>query len=241
MTIPRVWPAPFNLSTNWVGVNLRWKEEENMESKTQLAHYSTPLFFPSLRGPPKVWHHSWIQLSLKYLQLKYILIYIYCTSDVHTEEILFTSYSSCRLGRQNGQFSKGTYMYVLTSHCNNAPKSSIPFLYRLLYFLSSPLQIFLLPYDVTAWLYNHAKVKHQKVKGDSSIATHSYLWMWYHMRPPDQDPPPTLAIRDSLLFHWHTTAVVYLLSWYLSSAIVEGLGIRSRETTGQLVVCPGSY
>ena len=122
MTIPRVWPAPFNLSTNWVGVNLRWKEEENMESKTQLAHYSTPLFFPSLRGPPKVWHHSWIQLSLKYLQLKYILIYIYCTSDVHTEEILFTSYSSCRLGRQNGQFSKGTYMYVLTSHCNNAPK-----------------------------------------------------------------------------------------------------------------------
>ena len=86
-------------------------------------------------------------------------MYIRC---IHTEEISFTSYSSCRLGRQNGQFSKGTYMYVLTSHSNNAPKSSIPFLYRLLYFLSSPLQILLLPYDVTAWLYNHAKVKHQE-------------------------------------------------------------------------------
>ena len=26
--------------------------------------------FPSLRGPPEVWHYSWIQLSFKYLQLK---------------------------------------------------------------------------------------------------------------------------------------------------------------------------
>jgi len=26
--------------------------------------------FPSLREPPEVWHHSWIQLPFKYLQLK---------------------------------------------------------------------------------------------------------------------------------------------------------------------------
>ena len=154
---------------------------------------------------------------------------MYCTSDVHTEEILFTSYSSCRLGRQNGQFLKGTYMYVLTSHCNNAPK--VVFLSCTGCYISS-VALCKSCCCLTMWQHDciiMRKLNTRKVKGDSSTATHSYLWMWYHIRPPDQDPPPTLAIRDSLLFHWHTTAVVYLLSWYLSSAIVEGLGIRSRE------------
>jgi len=27
--------------------------------------------FSSLRGPPEVWHHSWIQLSFEYLQLRW--------------------------------------------------------------------------------------------------------------------------------------------------------------------------
>ena len=47
----------------------KWSNESNVEK----SHKSTrvcPMFYPSLRGPPEVWHHSWIQLSLKHLQLK---------------------------------------------------------------------------------------------------------------------------------------------------------------------------
>ena len=33
------------------------------------------LFSPSLKGTPEVWHHSWLQLSLKYLQGAWEVIY----------------------------------------------------------------------------------------------------------------------------------------------------------------------
>ena len=41
-----------------------------MLRKATKVHVYVQSFFPSLRRPPEVWHHSWIQLSLKYLQLK---------------------------------------------------------------------------------------------------------------------------------------------------------------------------
>ena len=50
------------------------KEEMNIEKNHKSACVCPMLyslfFFPSMRGPPEVWHHSWIQLSLKHLQLK---------------------------------------------------------------------------------------------------------------------------------------------------------------------------
>jgi len=41
---------------------------EKSHKSAHVCHCFT--YFPSLRGPPKVWPHSWIELSLKYLQLK---------------------------------------------------------------------------------------------------------------------------------------------------------------------------
>jgi len=41
----------------------------NIEKSHKSARVFQCFNLPRLRGPPKVWHHSWIQLSLKYLQL----------------------------------------------------------------------------------------------------------------------------------------------------------------------------
>ena len=46
------------------------KMNEWMLRKATKVHVYVQSFLPSLRGPPEVWCHSWIQLSLKYLQLK---------------------------------------------------------------------------------------------------------------------------------------------------------------------------
>ena len=51
-------------------VEKKWMNE-CWEKPQKYKYMSSVLaFFPRLRGPPDVWHYSWIQLSLKYLQLK---------------------------------------------------------------------------------------------------------------------------------------------------------------------------
>ena len=64
----------------WPSMSLhpKWKEKKSNDSnecwekpqKCTCISNALAFLFPSLRGPPKVWHHSWIQLSFKYLQLK---------------------------------------------------------------------------------------------------------------------------------------------------------------------------
>ena len=43
-------------------------ERKNEWMKSHVHIHVLAFFFPCVRGPPEVWHHSWIQLSLKYLQ-----------------------------------------------------------------------------------------------------------------------------------------------------------------------------
>ena len=63
---------------------IKWMNECMLRKGTKVHIYVQcfSLFFPSLRGLPEVWHHSWIQLSLKYLQLKEVIHWDYTGPNI---------------------------------------------------------------------------------------------------------------------------------------------------------------